>query len=137
MTEWDDTPLYLWDEWNAYINGGAVGVDQVQGGLWHDDWQDGVAGQLEFSVYALALAQAVSENDPEYFADYRQFTEFLAWNLKRSFAVYALGSVMPQFRWDTQDRYLDSLRRSNDASELRAFTQRIFGAKWTKDVLGF
>jgi hypothetical protein len=91
---WDDTPLYVWDEWNAYVNGGAAGVDLVEHQLWKSGWRDGVAGIIEFVVYALATGQAVKEKDPEYFKNRTQFTEFLAWNLKRSMEVYLTGSNM-------------------------------------------
>ncbi len=56
---WDDTPLYIWDEWNAYVNGAEVGVDMATSGLWTRGWRDAVMGPIEFNVYALATAMAV------------------------------------------------------------------------------
>lgn len=104
QTEWDDTPLYLFDEWDAYVNGGATGVDLVQHQLWNDPWRDGVRGPLEFTVYALATAMAVKELDSNYFETNQQFKEFLAFNVKRAMQVYLTGSVMTAFKWDEQDR---------------------------------
>lgn len=137
QTVWDDTPLYLFDEWNAYINGGTVGVDLVQQNLWNAGWRDGVFGIIEFVVYALATAQAVKEHDPQYFDHYSQFTEFLAWNIKRSMETYLIGSKLKEFKWDKQDDYYDKLIHSPDAEPLRKFARETFGASWTLEVLGF
>ncbi len=133
--DWDDTPLYVWDEWNAYINGGEVGVDMVERGLWDRGWRDGVAGQLEFTVYALALAMAVAEQDPDYFARNVAFKELLAFNTRRAMAVYRKGALMSDFTWDTQDRYLRAFEESPDAEPLRAFARDLFGQQWADHVL--
>ena len=53
---WDDTPLYIFDEWISYMNEGAVGVDQVKAGKWNAGWRDAVAGVIDFNVYAIATA---------------------------------------------------------------------------------
>jgi hypothetical protein len=136
QTEWDDTPLYVYDEWNAYVNGGEVGVSQVEAGKWNEEWQDGVAGQLEFNVYAIAVAMAAKQYDPSYLENVA-FKSFIAFNLERSMNVYRRGAVMPAFKWTQQDAYLVSLQTGSDASDLRAFSQAYFGADWCKRVLGF
>lgn len=81
QTEWDDTPLYVFDEWVAYTNGAEVAVGQVQAGLYHAGWTDAVMGPLELVVYAMATAHAVSMKDPAYFASNMQFRRFTAWNI--------------------------------------------------------
>jgi len=132
---WDDTPLYLWDEWNAYVNGGEVGVDMVENGLWNRGWRDGVAGQLEFTVYAIALAMAVEERDPAYFAEHTQFLAFLAYNSRRAMEVYRVGAKMEAFSWDRQDAYYAKLTTGEAGRSIREFTDRIFGHSWTREVL--
>jgi hypothetical protein len=134
---WDDTPLYVWDEWNAYVNGGDTGVDLVLSGLWKGGWRDAVAGQIEFNVYALATAMAVKTHDPQYFSSHHQFTEFLAFNLKRSMTSFSLGAAMPQFAWDEQDRYYKKIKSSPDAESLREFARDLFGSGWVYETLGF
>src|SRR3989338_7176114 len=136
QSAWDDTPLYVWDEWNAYTNGGEAGVDLVERGLWKDGWRDAVAGQLEFVVYAIATAMAVQTHDPDYFAQYRQFTEFLAFNIKRSMDSYRIGSRMPEFAWAQQDQYYNKLKTEPDADALRRFSKELFGSAWVGEVLG-
>ena len=132
---WDDTPTYLFDEWVSYINGGEVGVDLVERGLWNRPWRDGVAGQLEFTVYALALAMAVEEGDPDYFQSNTQFLEFLAWNVKRAMEVYRTGARFEEFAWERQDTYYDNLRSAPEAEPIRAFARRVFGQPWADTYL--
>lgn len=135
QTAWDDRPLYIWDEWNAYINGGQVGVELVQEGKWSGGWRDGVAGQLEFTVYAIATAMAVHELDPEYFEANAQFREFLAFNTRRAMEVYYVGAELEDFAWERQDNYLQALREAPDAEPLRGFAREIFGEAWANAVL--
>lgn len=134
---WDDTPLYIWDEWNAYVNGAEVGVDMATHGLWNRGWRDAVMGPIEFNVYALATAMAVKAGDPTYFASNTQFKEFLAWNLRRSMELFRAGRTLPDFAWDDQDTYYDKLKTSADADALRRFTRETFGAEWTMAVMGY
>lgn len=134
QTAWDDTPTYVFDEWVAYTNGGAVGVDQVDRGLHTEGWTDGVYGQLEFTIYALALAMAVEALNPEYFATYPQFREFVAWNARRALAIYRKGSAMDEFAYDVQDAYYEAIRTAPDAEDLRAFTRRVYGDAFMAEV---
>ncbi len=135
QSAWNDTPLYLLDEMNAYVNGGAVGVDLVKNGLWVGEARDAVAGQIEFTAYALALGMAVRQHDPEYFASYPQFSEFLAFTIERSMRIFRVGAEMAPFKRDEQLEYFERLRTSADAAPLRWFASRLFGAAWTQDVL--
>ena len=135
-SSWDDTPLYIFDEWVAYTNGSEVAVNLARAGLWRYGWRDGVAGTLEFTAYALALGMAVEAGDPAYFRDHTQFRAFLAWNVRRAMDLYRIGSVIESFRWDTQDAYYRALRESPDAEALRAFARRVYGRPWAAEVLG-
>jgi len=137
QTAWDDTPLYLWDEWNAYVNGAAVGVDLATHGLWTRGWRDAVMGPLEFCTYALATGMAVRAGDPTYFAANTQFKEFLAWNLRRAMDLFRAGRTLPDFTWADQDAYYARLQSSADAAALRQFARDTYGATWTQTVLGF
>jgi hypothetical protein len=137
QTAWDDSPLYVFDEWNSYVNGAEVAVQQVQSGLWTGAWQDAVMGPLEFTAYAIATAKAVAEIDPAYFASNLQFKRFTAWNIQRAMALYSLGSVMTQFEWNTQEEYATKLRTHADVEALRQFARDTWTPAWTQSVLGF
>lgn len=130
-SDWDDTPLYIWDEWNAYINGGEAGVELVQSNLWDAGWRDGVAGQLEFTVYGIATAMAVRDLDEQYFNSNTQFREFLAFSVKRAMDSYRVGSTLETFAWETQDNYYNTLENSPEAADIRDFAVEIFGQRWT------
>ena len=132
---WDDTPTYIWDEWNAYVNGSAVGVDMVENGHWRRGWRDGVAGTLEFTVYAIALAMALEAREPDYLRSNTQFREYLAWNVRRGMDLYRRGAVMEAFTWDTQDAYWAAMKAAPDAEDFRAFCRRFFGAAWADAVI--
>lgn len=136
QTAWDDTPLYVWDEWNAYVNGGEAGVDQAESGLWKGGWRDAVAGQLEFVVYAFASAMAVRDRDPNYFRDMSVFHDFLTWNAARTMSVYHRGVQIPDFKYQWQEDYLQKIRTASDAENFRQFIRTTYGSEWARDVLG-
>lgn len=137
QTEWDDTPLYVFDEWTAYINGAEVGVGQVQAGIYTGEWTDAVMGPLEFTLYAIATAKAVKQKDPTYYANNMQFRCFTAWNIKRAMALYDAGHLMTEFEWDMQEQYATKLRTMPEAEPLREVARELWGADWTQTVLGF
>ena len=132
---WDDRPLYLVDEWVAYTNGSAVGVDQVNHGLWSGGWRDGMMGTIEFTVYAFALAHAVSEKDPAYWASNTQFRAFMAWQAERAMSTYREGADMGSFRWDKQDAYYQRFLESPDAEGLRSFIRQTWGDAFFEQVI--
>lgn len=134
VSGWNDTPTYVYDEWVAYTNGSEVGVELAKSGSW-TEWRDGVAGTLEFTIYALALGLAVETKDAAYFASYTQFREFLAWNAERAMNLYRAGAVLPVFAWTTQDNYYTAWKTSADAIPLRNFARRTFGEAYCTKVL--
>ena len=133
-TGWDDRPLYIYDEWVAYVNGSAAGIDLVKRGKWTYGWRDGVAGTMEFVVYGLAVAMAAEKHDPSYLQN-KQFLEFTAWLIQRSMELFREGAQMKDFKWNKQDQYYQSLKTSPDAQGMRDFCKRIFGANWTQSIL--
>jgi hypothetical protein len=137
QTAWDDTPLYIFDEWTAYINGAEVGVGQVQAGLYTGQWTDAVMGPLEFTAYAIATAKAIKQKDPAYYASNMQFRCFTAWNIKRAMNLYEAGRAMPQFEWTMQEQYASKLRTMPDAEPLREIARELWTAEWTLAILGF
>lgn len=132
---WDDRPLYIWDEWNSYVNGAAVGVNRVEEGMWSEGWRD-QSGNFEFVVYAMALAHCVSEQDPTYFASYAQFKEFLMWNTERAMALFDKHQNMTEFTADDVATYYDTFKTAADAAPLRQFIKDTYGDPWAAAILG-
>ncbi len=125
---WDDSPLYLLDEWVAYINGTTVGIDQVKRGLLKGrsgGSSDDAIAPMEFTYYVLALCRAIKERDPGYFAAHPEFGEFVAFNVRRSAAVFREAIVMEQFRWDA--KLVDAFAVSGDAKPLRDVAAELWG----------
>ena len=137
QTEWDDTPLYVFDEWTAYVNGAEVGVGQVEAGLYDGQWTDAVMGPLEFTAYAIATAATIKDKDPSYYNSNMQFRCFTAYNIKRAMKLYETGHLMNEFSWMTQEQYAIQLRSGAAAEPLRVVARELWGASWTQTVLGF
>lgn len=92
QSEWDEHPLYILDEWVAYINGAAV-LQELYGSarttrdgtlIGHD-----VKTAVEFAGYAAALLRAVDKYDPNY-SDREKLIEFVAFNTDRTIALNKL-----------------------------------------------
>jgi len=135
QSAWDDTPLYLWDEWVAYTNGTAVAMDLYNAGQWTYGWRDACSGTVEFVPYALAVGLAVEALDPTYFAQNLQFRQFLAWHLRRSLELFRACRGVPDFAWSDQDQLYLDLRTHADAAPLRDFLVRTYGQAFHDAVL--
>jgi hypothetical protein len=75
---------------------------------------------LEFCVYATCVPRASGSDDP-------QMREFLRWQIERVLKLAA----------GIKSDYLDRLRLSADAAELRRYMRDYFGQPWTTTALGF
>jgi len=128
--EWDDTPLYIYDEWAAYVLGGKCGVDDVQNNRHKGGWTDGVSGCLDFSIYAIALSMAVKDADPEYWESNKQFRDYTIWNLREAYKTYILGHRMEQFKWDKQDALLKEFLTNSAAEPMRKFVKENLEGVW-------
>ena len=128
--DWDDRPLYLVDEWCAYVNGALVGIDDVDHNRYRDEWTDGVYGCLEFSVYCIALCMATEKHDNNYWTTNTDFKAFMNWNLQRSYNTYTVGKNYSQFKYDKQEAYLQRFQKSDSTQLMRDFTTKHFGGVW-------
>tara|TARA_Y100000034_G_C6824421_1_gene371598 strand:- start:32 stop:994 length:963 start_codon:yes stop_codon:yes gene_type:complete len=127
---WDDTPLYIYDEWNAYILGGMTNVEDVQKGRYKGGWTDGVSGCLGFSIYAVATCMAVKEHDSVYWENNEQFRNLTIWLLYRSQETYKIGHRMEEFQWEKQDKLLNEFLTSSEAAPMREFIQEHLDGVW-------
>lgn len=134
QSAWDDTPLYLWDEWNAYINGGEAALSLYDEGLWNDGWRD-QSGVIEFVAYGLAVGLAVEELDAAYFEDNAQFRAMLAWLTRRSLQLHRRFAALDDFRFDLSDTLYSTLRTGSAGAPLRDFMQRTWGDEFHDEVL--
>lgn len=129
QTAWDDQPLYLVDEWNAYINGTLVAIDDKENGVYDgNERSDEAVGPVEMGVYCVALGMAVEKHDPEYWHGEPEFKSFLQYEWQR--AKECFDKAAPLFPWDTQDEIIKSLRTSPDAEAMRQFIKTHLNGVW-------
>lgn len=129
QTAWDDCPLYLVDEWNAYINGTMVAVDDKEQGIADgNERSDEAVDPIEMGVYCVALAMAVEKHDRQYWDSEPEFKAFMLYEWQRAKEVF--DKAAPLFPWDTQDAILKSLRESPDAEDMRQFIKTHLNGVW-------
>jgi hypothetical protein len=73
---WDDDPLYIVHEWNAYTNG-----SQVRKELGWDRRGETLAYMAEMGVYVSVLISLTETKDPTY--DLEPLVTFVRWNARR------------------------------------------------------
>lgn len=129
-TGWNAQPLYLLDEWNAYVMGCAVALSQAKEGLAYSKGTDSAVGQIEFIPYVLAVYIAASEDDPAYVAgpDGEQFRRFVRWNVQRALRQYEACQTTDGLKWFCE------VRVSSDA-RLKAAYDRIMGVSLPQTML--
>ena len=129
-------PLYLMDEWVAYSNGAAVGVDLAKAGKWRDGGRDAVAGVVEFTAYGFAMAMAIEAQQPGYLAQHPKLKNFIAWQGLRGMDLFREGLKVPAFAgFPEQHKQLERLRSAPDAEPLRAFIRTQYGDAYLQRLL--
>lgn len=136
QTAWENEPLYLFDEWVAYVNGGKVGINRFQTGKWSGapgSIYGVVDGALEFTVYATALVMAVEKGHSAYLPQHPQFKEFFAWYLVQAMDTFRVGNAIPPFKLGSQQKQYGTLMGSAGAS-IRGFVTKLYGSAFCDRV---
>lgn len=132
-SDWDDMPTYILDEHIAYVNGGAVAVEDKKNGIKNSVQNygfDAVSGSIEFSFYSIALAMAIEKYDSEYWKTNDQFRNYMNWVLKRAKEVYDSGKDIPEFSSTSQVKLEQNIKNSPDAEAMRVFIRKNFNGVW-------
>jgi hypothetical protein len=125
-SSWNNTPLYIFDEWVSYCNGAAVRHD-----LQIKDRSETVTFALEMNVYAAAIIMAANQaektSDPK-------LRNFFMWHTERMMDLYRKNGPT-----QAQINYLQRLRTDDTEAgkKLREFLRNYCGDEWTKKTLGF
>lgn len=120
---WNDTPLYILDEWSAYTNGSACRLD-----LEMTSRSESVLYMLEFNIYSSCVAWTSQSNDP-------QLKAFLMFQIERAMSIYKDSSKLGNL--EKSHSYLETMRTSSDAADWRGFCKQYYGADWCLEILGF
>lgn len=134
---WDNEPLYIYDEWSAYIYGIFSTLELMKRGLYRSQSDANIAfAQLEMAVYGIAVMMAVEKYDSGYFQSEVSFKAVSGCFLEETMRSFALGVAASKFPESTKE-YLGKMQSNPDAGEMREFTKRFLGAEWAREVLGF
>lgn len=129
-SRWEDRPLYIVDEWSAYIIGGKVCVDDIRNNRHDKKWSDGVSGCLDFTIYSLGLCMAVKKFDPDYWHNNEQFKAFIMFQLIESNKTFLAGRGEELLKSEKQDDLLRNLLDSEEAQPYRDFLNEEFNGLW-------
>jgi hypothetical protein len=131
IKDWDDMPSYIIDEWNSYILGSMVAVQDYENNI-PQDRGDAVSGCLDFSIYAVCFAMSVKDNDPTYYKEYPQFKETIKYLLIQAEKTFNKGLNIEPFVTATQLKLLNDLRHHKDSKNIRDFLINEFDGIFVK-----
>lgn len=113
QTAWDDTPLYIFDEWIAYANGAACVIDLDTN--YKDGSTDYIYGPVEFIAYAVGILMAADAAN----SLNQKLIDFSLWHFDRVVKLYTAGiKILP---WAAADKCMDKLKNSPDCKDIRDF----------------
>ena len=127
---WNDSPLYIMEEWNCYRIGGSVAVIDYQQNK-DIERTDAVAGAFEFMIYSTALYMAIRDYDPVYFKNNKQFSFFYNYLVGYSDAVFTQGRKIPAYKSEKSDKLYWEYQSSQEGKEFRSFTDDLLKVRWT------
>ena len=136
QTSFESNPLYIFDEWNAYIHGALESIDQFKTKNYQTSAALLGAGATEFMVYATALGLAASELDPDYFKRETKFSPLYKHLVEKTMRVLQEGADYPRVVDPTMLVYFNKFKTDSSAEKLRNFIRTYMGTGWAKKVLG-
>jgi len=117
---WNDSPLYIMEEWNCYTLGGASAVEDYIQKL-PLERTDAVAGTFEFMIYSTALYMCIKDKDPEYFKNNEQFREFFNYLLDFSISLFRQGRIIPEYNSIKSNQLYTEYKNSTEGKKFREF----------------
>jgi len=117
---WNEQPLYILDEWNAYVLGGLCAVDDYNNKRKLEK-TDALAGMFEFMIYSTALAMCVKDKCPEYWENNTQFREFMSFRIDTVNMVLMINREIPEFKSISHDKLYDVWHNSTEGKRFQKF----------------
>jgi hypothetical protein len=114
---WNDRPIYVLDEWTAYICGGEAAIDDYARGIKVDVGTDEVSGCLDFSIYSVALYITAKQRAKDYLENNPQLKRVIYYNLERASRTFLEGKLI--FTSKRQEELYNNLLDSKDAEPIR------------------
>lgn len=117
---WNDSPLYIMEEWNCYSLGGACAVEDYIQKI-PLERTDAVAGAFEFVIYSTALYMCIKDKDPEYFKNNEQFREFFEHLLDFSLSLFRQGRIIKEYFSPKSNKLYAEYKNSTEGKKFREF----------------
>lgn len=129
---WNDSPLYITEEWHCYTLGGssAVADSKLQIKL---EKTDAVAGTFEFMIYNTALFKCIIDTDKKY--DILKFKEFYNWLFAFSFKTFSEGRTIPEYKSSSSDKLYNEFFDSKEGEDFRKFQNTVLDNRFEFDYL--
>ena len=137
QSSFENDPLYIFDEWNAYINGALESIEQFKTKNYKTNSVLLGAGATEFMVYATSLGLAISKLDPSYFTQEPKFIPLYKHLVEKTvIRILQEGSSYSQVVDPSMVAYFNKFRTSAESEDLRNFIRTYMGTGWAKKILG-
>jgi len=131
---WNDQPLYVWDEWSAYLNGLATALDGAPDGSFSD-----VLQALEFFVYGTVLFGQIQGNIVKPYSETsstRELGSFVRFQAERTASMY-LQSKSTSLDSTRQTDYIRRIFRSDGFTLYRHTLNSLFGEEWLETIFNW
>lgn len=131
---WEQNPLYVLDEWTAYTNGSACGLELARAGRTPTDHITNLEQAFEFGLISTVMASLTPSN-----YDREPLVAYLRWNWVRLRKIQQQSSPYPSLRAELAEALLERLRTGTDAAvaRLRYWCRDTFGEPWLTTILDF
>ena len=127
-----NTPTLILDEWVAYQNGLATGIEHVEQRLSRLEQTNYALSVLEMGVYSAYMLEAVTA-DPDY--DSTQLKAFVAWGTEKSFRLHRQAVQYREFNWDS-GKTLAAMQTGMEYAPYRRLLAKHYGQAWVDKVVG-
>jgi hypothetical protein len=129
VDHWDDAPLYIVEEWAAYMNGLECAIEEKS---------PDAAYQLdkchEFLDYSMVVLATITANEPAY--DATQLERLIRWQSERLVRLEPAAKAIPAHAQEPPCApFACRLRQNRDAGPVRTFIRTRFGLPWSRRVL--
>ncbi len=118
---WNNRPLYIYDEWVAYIYGGFVANE-------HEDVMGNVTGvaygALEFAIFSVALCMAAEKYDPDLLDNENQLKLFTKYNLEKTEDLFYKTRII--FPLESMEKTYDDLLYNQETESIRSYIRNNF-----------
>ena|GEM_PF-4807997 len=129
LVDQNASPLFLLDEWSAYL-AGTQALAETRTAIDVDDIR-----VLEMMVYSFVACQCAEQGDKTWLPATKHLVRIMV--ERTSKVCEAAYNVDPAGYRARCGEYITRLRNAPDAEPLRAYIREVWGTEWTRNLLGF